>query len=102
MTTSIPLRRAYVKFARKQLGFRALRAGVKLNQVTRNYDKTIVAAGVHTLPRCASIVRIGPDEIAVTDGGYGYTAFRLSELQKMLREAKKLPIATEFRTDVTP
>lgn len=102
MTTAIPLRRAYVKFARKTFGFKALRAGSRYVEATNSYDRSPVAASIHTLPRACHIVRIGPDEIAVTDGGYGYTPLRISELQAMLREAKKLPIATEFRTDVTP
>lgn len=59
-------------------------------------------ATVHTFPASAAIVRVGEDEIVVTDGGFGYTPFYLSELQAMLREAKRLPIATEFNVDTTP
>jgi hypothetical protein len=57
---------------------------------------------VHPFPASASIVRVGDDEIVVTDGSFGYMPFKLSELQSMLREARRLPIVTEFRCDVTP
>lgn len=102
MKTSIPLRRAYAKFSRKRIGFTPQRSASKYNPVTGKYDRGLGTSLVHTLPRCASIVRVAEDEIVVTDGSWGYMPFKLSELQAMLREAKRLPIAREFRTDVTP
>lgn len=102
MKTSIPLRRAYAKRSRKRLGYLPNREYSKLDHVTGVSKRVLQPATVHTFPAQASIVRVGEDEIVVTDGSWGYIPFKLSELQLMLREAKRLPIANEFRTDVTP
>lgn len=98
-TTSIPLRRAYAKFSRKRLGFKPTHGLSRYNRETEQYERTEGIASVHTLPPGCSIVRVAEDEIVVTDGNYGYTPFKVTELQAMLREVKRLPILREFRVD---
>ena len=84
--TAIPLRQAYAKFSKKRLGYKAVR---------RNGSK----ASVHLLPNAAVLVRVSEDEVVVTDGSWGYTPFKLSGLEQIIREAKKLPIRSEFNVN---
>lgn len=88
---AIPLRRAYAKFSKKRLGYKPKRKSWA--------NERLQVASIHSLPKDCAIFRVDEDEIVVTDGGYGYTPFKLSELQLMLKEAKKLPIQSEFRVD---
>lgn len=98
--TAIPLRRAYAKFSKKRLGYKPVQLKHVWDMATEKYILKNEGRGtVHTLPGASKIVRVGEDEIVVTDGTWGYTPFKLSELQLMLKEAKKLPIQTEFKVN---
>jgi hypothetical protein len=84
--TFIKLRRAYVPGIKRKLKLTLrVRGG-------RDYN-----AWVHVVPESCRIFRVATDIIVVTDGGNGYMAFQLSELQEMLREARDLPIVTEVK-----
>lgn len=83
--TGIPLRRAYATFSKKRLGYKPKVKNRPHRQGT-----------VHLLPNASSLIRVADDEVVVTDGSWGYTPFKLSELEKIVREAKKLPVQAEF------
>lgn len=86
---SISLSRAHVKSARKTIKFKPQR---------KTYSGRITSGSVHALGS-SKVYRVADDVIAVTDGSCGYLPFHLSELQAVLKEAKRLPIVTEFRCD---